>query len=189
MQEIPDWHCPGELMISLSMYSWFETVYPVGHYEAYCYWFIIFFDNPTQQSPGLQSHTKEIWECCISADWPFSANYPSLFLCAPSRGWPTPRQQSIWSGMVPMLSPLLPPPRSGSSSVASCLVDSPSCCGPAPSSASWPTPSRQPPRTILQETTWASTHIHIWPFYTSLTHPPHFRLWSADINNTLAKQF
>lgn len=121
--------------------------------------------------------------------------YP-LHLCPLSRGWPMPRQQRYWSGMVLMLSPLHPPPQSGSSSVASCLVGSPSCCGPVPFSAFWPTPSKQPQRTILQATTWAQhaqtqfvqevlhKHIPIWPTYTSLTHLSRLGLWSR--NNIMA---
>lgn len=66
-----------------------------------------------------------------------------------SRVWPMPGLQSIWPGMAPTLwlHPL--PPQNGSSSVVSCSVASPSCCGLVPSSASWPMPSRLPQRMNL----------------------------------------
>ncbi len=199
MQEIPDWHCPGELIfISLSMYSYglrlffqLATRWHEGASDGLLQFLSIQLSSLLDPKIILKKceNVNKLKQMRVFVGSPFSANSTSLFLCVPSRDWPMPRQQSSWSGTVPMLSPLLPPPRNGSSSVASCLVDSPSCCGSAPSSASWPTPSRQPLRTILQETMWAThthmhTHIHIWPIYTSLTHSSHLWLWSTGINNT-----
>jgi len=83
----------------------------------------------------------------------FHLSSPLHFLC-PLRVWPMPRRQSTWSGTAPTPWLRPPPPRSGSNSVASCSVASPSCCGSAPSSASWPTPSRLPRKTSPSGITW-----------------------------------
>ena len=92
--------------------------------------------------PGHYSTAQEL---VGSGEGPagFRRRAPSPLL-ASLRASPTRGPRTFWLGMGPTPSPRPQQPRSGSSSVASFSGVSPSCCGLAPSCASWPMASRLP---------------------------------------------
>lgn len=133
------------------------------HFD-FLYLFLFQTEHKMSVEEVCRKYSTDIVQVSHSLLWDYRLIYPShlspfisSFLSS-RRVWPTPRPQSTWPGMAP--TPWLHPqlPRSGSSSAASSSVASPSSCGSAPSSASWPTPSRLPLRMSLLETMWVKGH-------------------------------